>query len=77
MAPKFPIVSALRAEAFVNKSALASDLVQAIARVLSAKTDKRKALLRSWEGAIAFRLWTATLYPVEITGGQNFGEGQG
>jgi hypothetical protein len=30
----------------------------------------------SWEGAIAFRLWTATLYPVEIAGGQNFGEGQ-
>jgi hypothetical protein len=27
-------------------------------------------------GAIAFRLWRATLYPVEITSGQNFGEGQ-
>jgi hypothetical protein len=26
-------------------------------------------------GAIAFRLWRATLYPVEITSGQNFGEG--
>jgi hypothetical protein len=30
----------------------------------------------SCEGAIAFRLWKATLYPVEITGGQNFGERQ-
>jgi hypothetical protein len=28
-------------------------------------------------GAIAFRLWRATLYPVEITSGQNFGEEQG
>ena len=27
-------------------------------------------------GAIAFRLWRATLYPVEITSGQNFGEEQ-
>jgi hypothetical protein len=27
-------------------------------------------------GAIAFRSWMATVYPVEITGGQNFGERQ-
>jgi hypothetical protein len=31
---------------------------------------------RPSEGAIAFRLWTATLHVVEITGGQNFGESQ-
>jgi hypothetical protein len=31
---------------------------------------------RSWGIAIAVCLWNATLYPVEITGGQNFGEGQ-
>jgi hypothetical protein len=30
----------------------------------------------SCEGAIVFRLWMATLYPVEITGGQSFGEAQ-
>jgi len=30
----------------------------------------------SCKSAIAFRLWTATLYSVEITGGQNFGERQ-
>jgi hypothetical protein len=30
---------------------------------------------RPSEGAIAFRLWTATLYPVEIASRQNFGEG--
>jgi len=29
---------------------------------------------RPFEGAIAFRLWTATLYPVEIAVGQSFGE---
>ena len=29
---------------------------------------------RPSEGAIAFRLWTATLYPVEIAVGQSFGE---
>jgi len=27
-------------------------------------------------GGIAFRLWTATSHPVEIKGGQNFGERQ-
>jgi len=32
---------------------------------------------RSSDGAIAFRLWTAMLYVIEIAGGQNFGEGQG
>ena len=31
----------------------------------------------SCEGAIAFRLWTATLYLIEITGRQNFGERHG
>jgi len=31
----------------------------------------------SCQGAMAFRLWTATLYPVEITGGQTFGDRQG
>jgi hypothetical protein len=31
---------------------------------------------RPSEGAIAFRLWTATLYPVEIAVGQSFGEPQ-
>ena len=31
---------------------------------------------RPSEGAIAFRLWTATLYPVEIAGAQNYGEPQ-
>ncbi len=30
----------------------------------------------SCEGAIAFRWWTATLYPVEIADGQIFGEAQ-
>src|ERR1700747_3556908 len=28
-------------------------------------------------GGISFRLWTATSHPVEIKGGQNFGERQG
>ncbi len=31
---------------------------------------------RPSERAIAFRLWTATLYPVEIAVGQSFGEPQ-
>ena len=32
---------------------------------------------RPSEGAIAFRLWTATLYPVEIAVGQSLGKPQG
>ena len=31
---------------------------------------------RSFEGVIAFLLWMATPCAVEITGGQNFGEGK-
>jgi len=29
----------------------------------------------SCNGGIAFRVWNTTPHPVEITGGQNFGEG--
>jgi hypothetical protein len=41
-----------------------------------AACDERGRGGPSSEGTIAFRLWTATLYSIEMTGGQNFGERQ-
>jgi hypothetical protein len=56
---------------------LAKTQVRWIAR--RARKRRRTALpgvrtRQSCPGAIAFRLWTTTLYPVEITGGQNLGD---
>src|SRR5947209_20162298 len=47
----------------------------------SAEESKNRAKKKSHGidhagGGIAFRLWTATSHPVEIKGGQNFGERQ-
>src|SRR5207302_7661649 len=47
----------------------------------SAEESKNRAKKKSHGidhagGRIAFRLWTATSHPVEIKGGQNFGERQ-
>src|SRR5438309_1518366 len=48
----------------------------------SAEESKNRAKKKSHGidhagGGIPFRLWTATSHPVEIKGGQNFGERQG
>jgi hypothetical protein len=47
-----------------------------IRSVLYTLTYKEPHDCLSCEFAIALRLWTATLYPVEIADGQNFGERQ-